>query len=113
MPTNLSEPAIERSTYVIALTPKDETATAVTPNIGTVTWTLTDYYGNIINSRSNVALASAATMYIVLTDEDLAVVDESPVRRVTIQCEYNSSLGNNLSLRDEVRFNVVNLDKVT
>jgi hypothetical protein len=112
MPSTLEEHAIERSTFVITASFFDESATPVAATV-TGTWKLTDYSGNVINSRSAEAFGPATTLNIVLTDEDLIGVAETPLRRITIEGTYDSSLGNDLSLRDQVTFTVDNLDQVT
>jgi hypothetical protein len=49
----------------------DEDGTACIPT--TVTWTLTDSAGTVINSRSAVSVTPAASVKIVLQGDDLAL----------------------------------------
>ncbi len=103
----LTTEAVEQSTYVIPVTFRDETATAIAPDA--VTWTLTDRHGAVINSRSDVAISSlAATINIVLTGADLDIQDDPDdgIRLVTIEAVYSSSAGSNLNLREEIEFSI-------
>jgi hypothetical protein len=113
MPTTLTTPAIEQSTYAIVASFTDDTGAAVVPNAG-LTWSLMTKDGAIVNSRLNVAIASASTITIVLHGADLALTaGESRTRKVTIRGLYSSSLGSNLELKDEITFSIVNLVGVT
>lgn len=104
----LTEEAIERSSYAITLSDwTDAIGQTVTPD--SLTWTLSTVDGSIINSREEVAATPAAEVVIVLSGDDLAFqVGESPTskqwRIVTIEGEYDSSIGSGLALRDEYRF---------
>jgi hypothetical protein len=112
VPVTLDEEANEESTYVLSVSFADENGDPVTPNAG-LTWSLTDLTGNVINAREDVALTPATSVTIVLSDADLALPDRSdPLRVVTLEGTYNSSLGNNLPLKDEARFKIRNLVKV-
>jgi hypothetical protein len=110
MPTTLTTPAIEQSTYVITVPFADETGASVAPNAGTLTWSLLTKDGTVVNSRSNVPITSASTVTIVLHGADLALVaGQSKTRKVTIKGLYNSTLGTGLELKDEITFSIVNL----
>jgi hypothetical protein len=111
MPVTLLTPiATEQSTYAVAISFFDEVGTAVTPNAG-LTWTLTDSGGAVINSRSAVAIAAATVITIVLHGADLAITGglDDRARYLTVSGTYNSSLGTNLELRDQVKFTLNNL----
>jgi hypothetical protein len=109
----LTEEAVERSTYVVVLTFKDEDGQPVSPT--TLTWTLTDGTGTVINERAAVAVTPASTINVVLTDEDLALLGgmDAGERYLLVEGEYTSNLGTGLALREEVKFNVRNLVKVS
>ena len=111
--TKLTAVAGEESTYVIEVAFEDETGAAVIPNTSSIKWTLTDTYGNVINSRNQVAVASASTINIVLSGDDLSIGTSGLTRVILIEATYNSSLGSNLPLREEVRFNIADYVKVT
>jgi hypothetical protein len=114
MPVTLATHAIEQSTAVITASFADENGDLVTPNSG-AKWSLTDRDGNFINSREDVLFNPVSATYnIVLGGPDLALPDpQNSLRIVTIEAEYDGTLGNNLPLRDSVRFYIDNLLKVT
>ena len=110
------EYAVEKSTFIVTLTFKDENNDPVTPATGT--WTLTDEDGTVINSRENVVISSLDTSVdVVLSGDDLAVSSEfggiSEMRIFTFEGTYNSDLGSGLPLRDQLTFPVFNLGAVT
>jgi hypothetical protein len=112
MPTTFTTPAVKRSTYVIHVSFTDDTGAAAVPNAD-LTWTLLKKDGSIVNGRQNVAITSAASITIVLHGADLALTArESKTRKVLIQGTYNSSLGSNLEIKDEVTFPIVDLTGV-
>lgn len=97
--------AIEKSTYVINASFFDEDNISVVPN--SVSWKLTDINGNVINNRSNESETPAASVDIVLSNNDLVASNGKLV--LTIWGTYNSSLGSNLPYKKEVKFDVENL----
>jgi hypothetical protein len=110
MPTTLETHATEESTYVVTAVFTDEDGDAVTPNPG-LKWTLTDDRGTVVNSRQDVAVASASTIYVVLSGDDLQILSDTDigVRIVTVEGTYDSSYGTNLSIKDSCKFTVDNL----
>jgi len=111
MPLELDGKAVEKSTYVITLSFKDESGSAVTPN--SANWTLTDGAGAVINNRENVVITPAESVDIVLRGADLALSEnDNGMRLLTVEALYNSSLGNDLPLKDSVKFYIVNLVKI-
>lgn len=114
MPVTIASPAaIEESTYVIDVSFFDEAGAPATPNTD-LAWSLMDADGNIINSREAVAIAPAPTITIVLHGADLAVgepAEESDYgyRYLLLTGTYDSSLGANLELREQVQFSIGNL----
>ena len=114
MTTKLSFKAQEGSTLgiVAEFTEKRtdiEETVLITPNAG-LTWSLTDLDGNIINDRDEVELVSASSVLIVLSGNDLALSGGYPAERcVTVEGTYNSVLGNNLTLKDAMVFQIENL----
>lgn len=68
--------ASEEGTYAIdeiQFLDSQDTPVAITPEVGSVTWCLTDKNGNIINSREDVPITSASSMTIVLSGDDLTI----------------------------------------
>jgi hypothetical protein len=77
---------------------------AFTPN--TVTWSLSDQAGNIINSRQDVSITPAASVKIVLGAADLQASDGYD-RLITINYVYNSATyGNNLPDNAQAKFDI-------
>ena len=111
MPIIISSPhAVEQSTYGITVSFLDDAGASVIPTAASVTWTLTNEQGNVINSRSNVAITSASSIVIVLHGYDLARgPGDNGVRLVTIKATYNSTLGTALELKDQIQFTLDNL----
>lgn len=102
----------------------DDDGVAVVPNAGTIKWSLTnkvdrDTAPTVINSRENVVVTSASTIYITLSGDDLALlaaeVDSAQADRILlVEWQYNSTnLGNNITDKAQFRFAVENLYKVT
>lgn len=110
MPTKLTVDADEESTYVVSAAFTDEDGDSVVPS--SVTWTLTDWLGNVVNSRENVTITPAASVDIVLSGDDLAIGTHGINRRVTVRATYNSSAGTGLPLRAECYFQISNLKNV-
>jgi len=107
MATVLSTAAVEESTYIVSATFTDEAGSEVIPV--TTTWTLTDINGVVINSRQNVVITPAATIYIVLTGDDLPADSQPRERVLTVSATYNSIYGTGLKLKGAAVFNVENL----
>jgi hypothetical protein len=102
--------ANEESTYIINVAFEDEDDNAVTPD--SVTWTLTDGSGNVINNRLHVSETPATSIDIVLSGDDLAIGTNGRSRTVTIEAVYDSAAGNDLPLNDEVTFNITDLTHI-
>lgn len=107
MPTKLKLTAVEKSTFAITSEFTDEESEPVVPN--EITWTLKDSLGNIVNEREDVDVTPSESVVIVLSGDDLSKIGSNIV---TVIGTYNSSLGNNLPIRDEVEFDVLNLKNV-
>ena len=109
MPTVLTgdaNKAVEASTFVINAAFTDEDDAAVTPS--SITWTLTDAAGNVINSRQDVVVDTpAASIDIVLFNADLAIAGQDRKRVLTVDAVYDSNAGSDLPLRDFVEFEIV------
>jgi len=111
--TILAKEAREESTYAITVEFYDENGEAVTPNAGTVTWSLKDTFGNIINNRDQEVISEASSVQVVLSGDDLALQDgetgNTIKRRFQIEAVFNTDLGNNLPFKDACQFNIRNL----
>lgn len=107
MPTKLSQKANDQSTFVITVSFFDEDGDPVTPNI--VQWSLRNENDAIINDRELEDITVPDdTLEIVLSGDDLKY-SEGALRALTIYATYDSTLGNDLPLNDEVTFYIANL----
>ena len=111
MPTISQVSTPERGTRIIIPVFTDETPVVLTfSQLITPTWSLTTRNGRIINSREDEVLT---VLYVVLTDEDLVMVDNDPWRVVTFEAFYNSATyGNGLRVNDQYEFPITPLVKV-
>lgn len=103
-PTYLEAHAVEGSTYPITLNFRNHNGAPATPD--SATWTLTDINGNVINGRLNEAIAPVSSQEtIVLSGNDLALgANDTGQRLVVARAIYDSDLGNDLPLVDEIAF---------
>ena len=104
--------AIEKSTYIVTCTFTDEAGDSLVPE--TVAWTLTDGFGTVINDREAVSETPAATVNIVLSGDDLAIISGMTNKRIlTIQATYNSAYGTGLPLNARATFTIEDLVKIS
>jgi len=101
MATNLSLLAPEQGTYVINAVFTDEDSASVVPD--SLTWTLTDNRGTVINSRLDVSATPAASVDILLTGADLDI-DDGAERQILIEGTYTSTLGSGLPIKEQAHF---------
>ncbi len=124
MPTTFSSTTLEEEgSGIIQCVFTDEDGNAVTPNAGTVTWTLTNrpVHGTtptIINSREQVAITSASTINIPLSGNDLAMLagevsDAFAERVLLVEYVYDSTVATDLPDKAQHVFKVNNLHYVT
>lgn len=110
--TKLTTDAPEKGTFPVDLAFTDENGDAVSPD--TLTWTLTDMDGTVINSREDVAVSSpSSSETITLSGDDLALSSEDSEyeeRMLIIKGTYTSDLGSGLPLRGGVIFSVVKVE---
>ena len=111
MATNLTLRAAEKSTYIVNAAFVDEDNSPVTPK--TMTWTLTDSDGSVINAREDVVISSLSTdVDIVLSGLDLALQSGESLqalRILTLEGTYDSDAGTDLPLRAACKFTVEDL----
>lgn len=113
MPTTLTTKAVEQSTFAIVATFTDEAGTPMTPN--ELAWSLYKKVGQpaveaVVNERLAVPITSAPSVTVVLSGDDLALVEgESKARYLLIEGTYDSDLGTDLSIKDTVAFQIANL----
>lgn len=113
MTTRLEEPAPEEGTYVIQLSFFDEDGDAATPNVAT--WTLTDGKGAVVNGREAVSITPAQVVNVVLRGDDLALGGDyfGRARKLLVSWTYDSDLGDDLPMNEEVTFRIDDFVKVT
>lgn len=114
MPITIATRARERSTVAIDLMFTDADGAAMTPL--TLTWSLRDGDGAIVNSRQDVSVASpASTVTIVLSGDDLAITagERGHLRVLTVRGTFTSDLGTGLPFTEEARFSIDNLVGIT
>ena len=99
--------ATEGSTYEIVVALTDETGAAITPS--TLTWSLRDDIGTIVNSRDGVVATCSTSISIVLGADDLVYGENSTKRFVTYEGTYSSSLGSGLPIVAEDWFEIENV----
>src|SRR3990172_4773823 len=111
MPITITDTANEKSTFALEMAITDENGDPLTPN--TLTWTLTDLAGNVINERAGVEITTpASTVTVVLSGDDLALPERAaPIRVVTLEGTYDGDLRSDLPLKEEVVFTIRNLVK--
>lgn len=100
--TCLTLDAVSRSSYPVTLTFKDEQGNLISPT--SANFTLTDINGKVINSRSEVNIASLSSSVTILLSGDDIDYKNGSKRYLLIQAEYDSDLGAGLPLRDQVAF---------
>ena len=104
----LLDPAVEKSTYIVAVSFKDEDGETMVPL--TANWSLRDTMGAIVNSRDTVSITPATTVNIVLSGNDLSYEENSShSRTLTVTGTYNSRFGAGLPFADEYTFEITSL----
>lgn len=119
MPTTISATkAVEQSTFIITAAFTDEEGDAVAPD--TLTWSLVDRDGVVINNREDVSVGGSpsvpsASEDIVLSGDDLTITEgyDEDERYLVLEGTYTSDAGAGLPIRDHLKFYVVNIKKVT
>lgn len=105
--------AIEGSTYVVTATFTDAIGEAVTPK--TLAWTLSTTGGTVVNERSQISVvATSNVVNIVLSGDDLKLrtTGDNKKRVLTFEGTYDSELGDDLPLKDQIIFSIYDLIKV-
>lgn len=93
----LETPAVAGATYQIAVDLVDEDEFPISPN--SVTWTLSDTAGNVINERENVSIENPTSSFtLLLSGSDLLIAsDEVEQRVLSITTTYDNALANGLT----------------
>lgn len=104
--TSISVKPMQEGSAFVTVTFADENDDPVTPNTGTLKWTLTDQRGNVVNERDQVPVAEGASVTIVLSGDDLAKTSYGLTRVILLECEYDSSEGNDIPLKVQGSFSI-------
>lgn len=107
----LDDIAYEGSTAQATVTFKDQDASTFTPK--TLTWTLYDGAGDVVNSRSAVSITPASTVSVVMSGADLAMNDETldrEVRTIKFEGTYDSGSYTDLPFALPLRFFLKNVE---
>jgi hypothetical protein len=114
MPSQLTSYAVEKSTFAVACSFTDENDVPMVPD--SVAWSLVDDSGTVINSLSDQVASPASTVTIVLSGDDLQLLDQtnaSELRFLEISAVVTSDLGDDLPLKDSAEFKVINLQSIS
>ena len=113
MPKLLSEPANERSSYPVRVEFREHLPDGTTPLVtpASVTWSLVNAAGGIVNARDAVVATAASAITIVLHGADLALAGtQDEERRLTVRATYDSeTYGDGLELTEEFVFTVLSM----
>lgn len=107
------ESVFERSTKFIDVGFLDEADAEEDPK--TLTWTLSDPSGKVIGALEDQVVASpSSSETIVLSDGALALFgsEDDGKRLFTAKATYDSTLGNDLPLKGQADFTIINLPAI-
>ncbi len=108
----LNKIAQERSTFVVSLSFEDENGISIIPD--SLTWSLFDKEGGVINSRLNVVINTPTEITdIFLNGDDLQLSNSESELRVkrflVAEAIYTATNGNPYPIKDEIIFFIENL----
>ena len=112
--TKLNVSPGEEGTIKITASFVDEDGTEATPK--TLTKTLVDAAGSVMNELDNVAVESglASEMTFILSGDDLEIVSSSKTKRwFIIRWTYDSDNGTDLNGIDACTFDIINILSIT
>lgn len=108
MPQIASIELNEKGTGKVTIVLKDTEGLGINfADISSPQWRLTLEDGTVVNERT-YALSTLTSLTWVLTGEDLAIIGDSDTLRriISFKCTYNSALGSNLPLHEEIQFSI-------
>ena len=125
MPSILTSKAVEGSTYILSVAFTDENGDAVTPD--SIVYTLTTENGYIVNSLEDEPVTPDTSVDIVLSGDDLQILDGEKKtvitidgekfnqvnRHCTIEWVYDSDAGQDLPGKDVAIFPLIDLTAIT
>ena len=111
----ISTVAEEKGTISFYVAFTDEDGQGVTPN--SITYTLTDADGTVINSLEDESVTPDEGVYITLSGDDLALQTGETARLVArhllVEAVVDTNRGSNLPIKREAHFVIENLTAVT
>jgi hypothetical protein len=99
------DPVLDKGTIIIPVAFLDEDNVAMIPV--SITWTLRDEDGDIVNGRDAVVVTPASTINIVLSNADLVYEAPTSQRILRVDAIYNGAYGNGLTLPDYAKFTIL------
>ena len=115
MPLILTGRAVEEGSVGVKITILDEDGDGVTPSAAT--WTLTDLSGNVIDTRTDIAITPLASeMTVLLKGDNLALTSQSSayeMRLFTFEGTYDPGDASATPIKESGEFPVYNMTVVT
>jgi hypothetical protein len=109
--TSLSVKPTEEGTYVVGFSITDENGDATVPT--SLVWTLMGRDEAVINEREDVPVSPLVSSgSIVLSGDDLAIIDGYTIRYFLMKGTYDSTLGSDLPINEAASFEIENLPGV-
>lgn len=103
MSTVLTNRAISGGTYSITVPFKDEDGFSVIPT--SITWTLLNESGNVVNGRLNVEVTPASSITILLSGADITLSgDSEEVRYISLKAIYDNAYATGLESIQDISF---------
>jgi len=106
---NVSKSAMRESSFFIKVELKDSAGSSVTPT--SLSWTLVNEIGAVVNSKNAQVLTPASAMYILLEGDDLAIQDEdneSEIRYILLTGVYDDIRKSGAVFKDTIMFSIIN-----
>lgn len=94
-----NETLLEKTTVIVTVSFLNELGGSLIPKANTIKWSLFGLDNRIVNARKDIAIDSAATINIVLTENDLSFLDgevTTAKRWLKIDYRYDSTYGDAL-----------------
>ena len=113
MPAKIEVHAREENSYTVVCTFTDEDDSGCVPN--TLTWTLTDMDGNVLNGRDAVSVSPSATAEnILLAPTDTTIISGQNNKRLfLVEWTYDSDYGTGLYGKEQAIFVIDDLRHIT
>lgn len=115
MPLHLPSLVVEESSLILTVSLKDEDGALVDNEaITSMTWTLLDHNGTVVNEREDVVPESITNpLTILLYGDDLSLDTVSSTSRILhVHAEYTSNYGIVLPVNEELHFTITDLFSV-